>query len=225
LFTIEALLAGLAFLPIMIISLSIHEFAHAWTAWRLGDDTASRAGRLTLNPLSHIDLLGTILLPLAGIPFGWAKPVPVDPARFRREVTMGKGMAITASAGPLSNIVLALVAAVAIGLIARLAPDLLETRTVVRQLLLGGVVSGHWLPGLLQLNVSLALFNLIPLPPLDGSRIVAWLLPYNLRNQWHELERFSPFLLMAVFWFGGRLVSGPILALTDFLLAISRAIA
>jgi Zn-dependent protease len=224
-FTTEALLAGLAFLPIMIISLSIHEFAHAWSAWKLGDDTASLQGRLTLNPLAHIDLLGTILLPLAGIPFGWAKPVPVNPARFRREVTMGKGMAITAAAGPLSNLVLALVAAVAIGLIARLAPDLLETRSAVRQLLLGGVVSGRWLPGLLQLNVSLALFNLIPLPPLDGSRIVAWVLPYDLRNKWHELERFSPYLLLVVFWFGGRLVSGPILALTDLLLGISRAIA
>jgi Zn-dependent protease len=86
-------------------------------------------------------------------------------------------------------------------------------------------VSGRWLPGLLQLNVSLALFNLIPLPPLDGSRIVAWLLPYNLRNRWHDLERFSPYLLLLVFWFGGRLVSGPILSLTDFLLGISRAIA
>jgi Zn-dependent protease len=225
LFTIEALMAGLAFLPIMIISLSIHEYAHAWAAWKLGDDTASREGRLTLNPMAHIDLLGTILLPLAGIPFGWAKPVPVNPARFRREVTMGRGMAITAAAGPLSNIVLALGAAVAIGLVARLAPDLLETRTAVRQLLLGGVVSGRWLPGLLQLNVSLALFNLIPLPPLDGSRIVAWLLPYGLRNRWHDLERFSPYLLLAVFWFGGRLVSGPILALTEVLLGISRAIA
>lgn len=224
-FTIDALLAGLAFLPIMIISLSIHEFAHAWSAWKLGDDTASREGRLTLNPLAHIDLLGTILLPLAGIPFGWAKPVPVNPARFRQDVTMGKGMAITAAAGPLSNIILALLAAVAIGLVARLAPDLLETKTAVRQLLLGGVVSGRWLPGLLQLNVSLALFNLIPLPPLDGSRIVAWLLPYDLRNRWHDLERFSPYLLLAVFWFGGRLVSGPILALTDLLLGISRAIA
>ncbi len=224
-FTTDALLAGLAFLPIMIISLSIHEFAHAWSAWKLGDDTASREGRLTLNPLAHIDLLGTILLPLAGIPFGWAKPVPVNPARFRREVTMGRGMAITAAAGPLSNVILALVAAVAVGLVARLAPDLLETNTAVRQLLLGGMVSNRWLPGLLQLNVSLALFNLIPLPPLDGSRIVAWVLPYNLRNKWHDLERFSPYLLMAVFWFGGRLVSGPILALTELLLGISRAIA
>jgi Zn-dependent protease len=223
--TSQALLAGLALLPVLIISLSIHEYAHAWSAWKLGDDTASRAGRLTLNPLSHIDLLGTIILPLAGIPFGWAKPVPVDPSRFRRDVSMGKGMAITASAGPLSNLALACLAAVAIGLMARFAPGLLEPGAPVRQLLLGGVVSGRWLPGLMQLNVALALFNLIPVPPLDGSRVVAWLLPYRLQQQWHAMERFSPFLLLAVFWFGGRLVSGPIMALTDLLLGISRAIA
>ena len=83
-------------LPISILSLSFHEFAHAWSAWKLGDDTAAREGRLTLNPLAHADPLGTFLLPLIA-PFGWAKPVPVNPARFRRDVSMGKGMAITAA--------------------------------------------------------------------------------------------------------------------------------
>ena len=97
----------LMWLPISILSLSFHEFAHAWSAWKLGDDTASREGRLTLNPVSHIDLLGTIILPLLGVPFGWAKPVPVNPARFRRDVNMSTGMAITATAGPLSNVLLA----------------------------------------------------------------------------------------------------------------------
>jgi Zn-dependent protease len=225
LFTYEALVAGLALLPLIIISLSIHEFAHAWSAWKLGDDTASREGRMTLNPLSHIDLIGTILLPLAGIPFGWAKPVPVNPARFRRDVNMARGMAITALAGPLSNVVLACLAAVGLGLVARFAPDLVEERTALRQLFLGGVVGNRWLPGLIQLNVGLAIFNLIPLPPLDGSRVVAWLMPYRLQQQWHALERFSPILLLAVFWFGGRLVSGPIFFVTDILLGISRAIA
>jgi Zn-dependent protease len=201
-------------LPFFILSLSIHEFAHAWTAFRLGDDTASREGRLTLNPLSHIDLLGTILLPLLGVPFGWAKPVPINPTRFRRDVTMARGMAVTAGAGPLANVVLALLAAVALGLGLRLAPDLLEHDGPLFFVLFG----------MLQLNVGLALFNLIPIPPLDGSRIVAWLLPYNLREQWHQLERFAPILLMAIFWFGGRLVAGPIYAVTDLLLSLARAI-
>lgn len=205
----------LLWLPISILSLSFHEFAHAWSAWRLGDDTAAREGRLTLNPLAHIDLLGTILLPLLGVPFGWAKPVPVNPARFRRDVTMGKGMAITASAGPLSNVLLATVAAVLLGLGLRFAPDLVDRDSAGRFFLLA----------MLQMNVGLALFNLLPVPPLDGSRIVAWLLPYRLQQQWHQLEAFAPFLLIGVFWLGGRLVAGPIYFVTDLLLGLARTLA
>jgi Zn-dependent protease len=202
-------------LPLSILSLTVHEFAHAWTAWKLGDDTASRQGRLTLNPLSHIDLLGTILLPLMGVPFGWAKPVPVDPTRFRRDVSMGKGMAITASAGPLSNVLLALLASVALGLCFRFSPELVES----------GQPGRFFLVNLVLLNVGLALFNLIPIPPLDGSRIVAWLLPYRLRTAWHELERFAPLLLILIFWFGGRVVSGPIQAVASLLFELTRALA
>ncbi len=189
---------ALLLIPLML-SLSVHEWAHAWSANRLGDDTAARLGRLTLNPLAHADLFGTILLPLLNVPFGWAKPVPVNPARFRRDVSMGKGMAITASAGPISNAVLAVAATVAYGLLLRLAPDSVEADSAVRRLLLMTI----------SLNVNLALFNLIPLPPLDGSRIVAWLMPSRLRDQWHAVEQYAPFLLLAVFFFGGRLMAGP----------------
>ncbi|MCM2332425.1 MAG: site-2 protease family protein [Anaeromyxobacteraceae bacterium] len=206
----------LMWLPISILSLSFHEFAHAWSAWRLGDDTASSEGRLTLNPLSHIDLLGTILLPLfSPIPFGWAKPVPVDPARFRRDVNMSTGMAITAAAGPLSNVLLAVVAAVLLGLGVRFAPDQVALDSPAR----------FFLVAMVQMNVGLAIFNLIPLPPLDGSRVVAWLLPYRLQQQWHQLESFAPFLLVAVFMFGGRLVRGPINDVIDLLLGLARALA
>jgi Zn-dependent protease len=204
----------LMWLPISILSLSFHEFAHAWSAWKLGDDTASREGRLTLNPIAHIDLLGTILLPLLGVPFGWAKPVPVNPARFRRDVSMSRGMAITASAGPLSNVLLAGVAAVLLGLGLRLAPELVARDSAARFFLLAMV----------RMNVGLALFNMLPLPPLDGSRIVAWLLPYRLQHQWHQLEQYAPFLLIAVFMFGGRLVSGPIDAVESLLLSVASAI-
>jgi len=202
-------------LPISILSLSFHEFAHAWSAWKLGDDTAAREGRLTLNPIAHIDLLGTIVLPLLGVPFGWAKPVPVNPARFRRDVNMSKGMAITASAGPLSNVLLAVVAAVLLGLGLRFAPDLVDRDSAGRFFLLA----------MLRMNVGLALFNMLPVPPLDGSRIVAWLLPYRLQQQWHQLEQFAPFLLIGIFWFGGRLVSGPIYYVTDLLLDLARTVA
>ncbi len=189
---------ALLLIPLML-SLSVHEWAHAFSAYRLGDDTAARMGRLTLNPLAHADLFGTILLPLLNVPFGWAKPVPVNPARFRRDVSMGKGMAITASAGPVSNALLAVGATVAFGLLLRIAPDSVEGDSALRRLL---VVT-------ITLNVNLALFNLIPIPPLDGSRIVAWLMPYRLRDQWHAVEQYAPFLLLAVFFFGGRLIAGP----------------
>ena len=206
----------LMWLPISILSLSFHEYAHAWSAWKLGDDTASRQGRLTLNPLAHIDLLGTIILPLfSPVPFGWAKPVPVDPARFRRDVTMGRGMALTASAGPLANVLLAVVAALLLGLGLRFAPELVG----------GDSPGGFFLSAMLRMNVGLAIFNMLPVPPLDGSRIVAWLLPYRLQQQWHQLEQLAPFLLIAVFMFGGRIVAGPIYFVTDLLRALALTVA
>ena len=100
----------MTFLIPLILSLSVHEWAHAWAAWRLGDDTARLLGRMTLNPIAHVDPLGTLLLPMLGVPFGWAKPVPVNPLRFRN-VSMPIGMMLTAAAGPISNVVLALGAA------------------------------------------------------------------------------------------------------------------
>ena len=141
---------------VLVLSLSIHEWAHAAAASRLGDDTARLAGRLTLNPLSHLDPLGSIALPLLGVPFGWARPVPVEPRRFRSAVPMRRGLALTALAGPVSNLALAGAAA---GL----------------RLLVGAhltAAAGMFLDLTVQLNLALAVFNLLPIPPLDGSRIV-----------------------------------------------------
>src|SRR5262249_30519600 len=106
------------FVP-LLLSLTVHEWAHAWSAWRLGDDTAAMQGRLTLNPPAHMDPIGTLILPLAGVPFGWAKPVPVNPLRFRRGISMRGGMMITAAAGPVSNLLIALGCAVALGIALR----------------------------------------------------------------------------------------------------------
>ncbi len=193
------------FVP-LILSLAVHEFAHAWSAYRLGDDTAARSGRLTLNPFAHADLVGTIILPLLGIPFGWAKPVPVNPARFRKDVRMGTGMALTAAAGPVSNLVLAVLATSGYALLARFAPDVVVRGNGVRQLLQTAII----------LNVNLALFNLIPIPPLDGSRIVDGFMPYKMRPQWERIMAFSPFLLIAVFVFAGRIIAGP----SDFVVGL-----
>ncbi len=185
------------FVP-LVLSLSVHEWAHAWSAYKLGDDTAARMGRLTLNPLAHIDPIGTVILPLLGIPFGWAKPVPVNPARFRPEVRMGTGMAITASAGPISNIVLAVLCTVLLGLVRRLAPEAAWNPA-----------AEHLLALTITINVGLALFNLIPVPPLDGSRIVDGIMPFRLRPQWEAFTRVAPVLLIGIFFFGGRLIAGP----------------
>jgi Zn-dependent protease len=189
---------GMLLIP-LILSLTVHEFAHAWSAWRLGDDTAMQLGRLTLNPVAHIDPIGTLLLPLLGIPFGWAKPVPVNPARFRRDISMSTGMMVTAAAGPLSNLLLALVGAVTYGLTLRWAPQVLDNNPGLQRLLLI----------LMVMNIGLALFNLLPVPPLDGSRVVEGLLPYRLREAWQRFLALGPFLLLAVVFFGGRLISGP----------------
>jgi len=209
------LLRGVMNLVPLLLSLTVHEFAHAWSAYRLGDDTARRLGRLSLNPLVHADLIGTILLPFlmalipGGILFGWAKPVPVDPSRFRRGIRMSTGMMLTAAAGPLANVVLAVVLTMTLALLARFAPGVLDGDSGLRVLLVGGTIGGGSFEGLIALNVVLAIFNLIPVPPLDGSRIVHGLLPYRMRPAWDGLTRFTPLLLVGVFVYGGRLVNGP----------------
>jgi Zn-dependent protease len=209
---VDAIVARVPFVLLLVLSLTVHEYAHAWSAWKLGDDTASRAGRLTLNPLAHLDPIGTVLLPLLGIPFGWARPVPIDPSRFGKKISMGAGMAITASAGPGANIVLAVLAAVGIGLTSRFAPDAPEAWEAM-----------IW--GLLKVNVALAVFNLIPVPPLDGSRVVAWFIPTRMRHFWLEVERFAPFLLIFVFFFAGQVVSGPVNFLGGLLIRLAQLVA
>jgi Zn-dependent protease len=172
---------------LLVLSLSVHEWAHARAAWALGDDTAARQGRLTLNPLAHLDPIGS-LLPLLGVPFGWAKPVPVNPSRFVRRVTLRGGMMITAAAGPASNFALALICYALLAAGFRVAPQVLFEAESLRLLLTQGIL----------INVMLGVFNLLPLPPLDGSRIVDGVMPYRWREPWERFERYGPLGLLAV---------------------------
>jgi Zn-dependent protease len=186
----------------LILSLTVHEWAHAISAYKLGDDTAEREGRLTLNPIPHIDPIGTLLLPLfSPIPFGWAKPVPVVPTRFRRDVTMRTGMMITAAAGPVSNIILAFVCMLMYGIALRFFPHVFVEHEALQALLTYSV----------GLNISLAVFNALPIPPLDGSRIVDGVMPYRYRDGWERFARFAPLLLLGMIVFPGSLsfMSGP----------------
>jgi Zn-dependent protease len=168
----------------LVLSLTVHEWAHAYSAYRLGDDTALRMGRLTLNPLPHIDPIGTLLLPLLGVPFGWARPVPVNPTRFHPRMKMRTGMMITAAAGPFSNLVLAVFCIVLAGVLRRFELH----HAAVEWLLLVGF----------QLNIALAVFNMLPIPPLDGSRVAEGLLPARLQPAWDRFARFGPLVLLAV---------------------------
>jgi Zn-dependent protease len=176
------------FIPVFILSLSIHEYAHAWTAQKLGDPTAKYLGRLTIDPMAHISVLGTIIFPAIGLLtggflFGWANPVPIDPRHFKKP---RRGMAMVAAAGPAINIIIAIGIAALFGISTRFVP--LEKFTAdsgVWQALLRMTVLG------MQLNLFLAFFNLIPLPPLDGSRILAGLVPPKLANELDAFERSS----------------------------------
>lgn len=188
------------------LSLSVHEWGHAWAAWRLGDDTAALAGRLTLNPFAHIDLVGTVLLPLLGVPFGWARPVPVQPQNFHPGVSMRTGMMLTAIAGPLTNVCLAAMSLVGLVTLLRFQPVPSEALLGICRLLMS----------LIFLNVILATFNLLPIPPLDGSRVADALMPTPLRPLWEGLCRLGPMMLMAVIFLpslmGVSLMQGPLLA-------------
>lgn len=162
--------------PVILFSLTVHEFFHAWTAFRFGDDTAARAGRLTLNPLAHLDLFGTLVMVMSGFRFGWAKPVPVNPLKLRNPRVADIWVS---AAGPLSNIGMALVAA----MLFRIMGDQ------------PGPLSSFLQAGV-HINIILAFFNLIPLFPLDGSHILRNMLPHDLGVAFDRFSQFAPFVLM-----------------------------
>ncbi len=171
----------------LVFSIIIHEVAHGYVAYRLGDPTARNANRLTLNPLAHIDLMGSIILPLfliivkSPVLLGWAKPVPFNPGYFR---DVKKGVMLVGLAGPVSNLILAAIAAI----ILRIFPF--------------GEIAWLFLVHVCLINVILAVFNLIPIPPLDGSRVVIGFLPSHMVSGYLSLERYGFLIIFGLLYLG-----------------------
>ena len=176
-------------IPVILFALSVHEYSHGLAAYKLGDPTAYYAGRLTLNPISHLDPIGTLMLFL--VHFGWAKPVPVNPYRLKNPK---KDMLWISAAGPLSNMVLAL----ASGILLRILMASGETpgQTSFLGLLMDVVFMS------LQINLALAIFNILPIAPLDGSKILSGLLPDRFGKMFYYMERYGPFILLGLIIFG-----------------------
>ena len=194
------LIAILFTLPAVIIAIAFHEYAHAWMADRLGDETPRMQGRLTLNPLKHLDPVGFILLLFAG--FGWGKPVQINSRNFNRNVSMSKGEALVSLAGPVMNFILAIIFAIILGVVYMFAPSSFLTTTI------GGVVY-ILLQECVLINIGLGVFNLLPLPPLDGSKIFINLFPYNARR-WimeHEQIFYYAFLIIWITGLAGLIIS------------------
>jgi Zn-dependent protease len=201
--TVDILFQLIAFL----FAISVHESAHAWTANRCGDPTARMLGRVTLNPIKHIDPIGTIVLPvicyLTHFPMiGWAKPTPVDPHNFKNHVLDD---ILTSMAGPLSNFIVATIATILLAAIAIISPS---GRMIVQGALQGYAFGNSFLVpaslllfAFLQINVLLAVFNLIPVPPLDGSHVLRHFLSDEVRRVYDAVGVFG---LMALVFFGGN---------------------
>ena len=189
----DSMLVLLLTLPAILIAITFHEFAHAFVADKLGDNTPRSQGRLTINPLSHIDPVGFALLIVAG--FGWGKPVQINPRNFKRNITMTKAEALVSAAGPIMNFIIAIITTIILAVILKYS-------------LFANIASKvYWLiivflMELVLINVGLGLFNLIPLPPLDGSKILNHFLSYNIRA-WFEQNQTILYIIFIVIWITG----------------------
>ena len=190
------------FLPVLLFSVVFHEFAHGWMARREGDDTAFMLGRLTLNPLPHIDLFGSIILPLvlvltrAGIVLGWAKPVPVNPRKYRN---YRKSDILVSLAGIAVNLLLAVCSTLLMIIfvhLGRMIPPLAPSFSILTNMAQFGVL----------INLVLAFFNLIPIPPLDGSHVLYHLLPPRLGMAYRQISRYGMIVLMVALLFAGPVI-------------------
>ena len=212
-----ALFSLLASIPGVLIAITFHEYAHGLAAYKLGDNTAKDEGRLSLNPLAHLDPIGTLMLVFAG--FGWGKPVHVDPRNYTRKISMEKGEAIVSLAGPLMNIILAFIFTLIYCAIYKFAGAgfLHSTMGSVLMLMIFYTIS---------INVGLGVFNLIPLPPLDGSKIIMLFLPYKAKEWFVNNEQIF-YLVFVVLWItglAGIIISPAISWITNGFLSIGKII-
>ena len=187
-FTKEGLIAFLYTLPALLISLSIHEYAHAWMAYKQGDITQKIRRRLSLDPIKHIDPMGFLCIALFGV--GWGKPVMIDDRNFKNRA---KGTMLTALAGPVSNLLLALLFTIILKLLI-----MTGVLTTVATTTIGGIFLTMFLYTI-QFNIIFGIFNLIPLPPLDGSKVLEYFLPQKLKGIMYTLERYSFIIILVIF--------------------------
>jgi Zn-dependent protease len=181
---------AILFIIALVLSISVHEFGHAWAATKLGDGLPRQQGRLTLSPIAHTDPIGTLLFPLIGIMsggflFGWGRPVQTNPYNYSRRYSQATGSMLVAVAGPAMNLLLAIL--VSVLLIIGFKTQLLElhlAETIIRNLV--------------ALNISLMFFNLLPIPPLDGGAVLAWVLPRSLQHVVDFLQRFGFIILLGL---------------------------
>jgi Zn-dependent protease len=173
----------------LLIAFTFHEFSHAWTATHFGDDTPRQYGRLTLNPLSHLDMLGSLMLLLTG--FGWAKPVPINPSRLRQHSRAA--LMLVALSGPAANLALAILAAIPLrfGWVVSTLPIIDFFPTPYQFLIY-----------FLFTNLGLMLFNLIPVPPLDGDEVLSFFLPPEMQRSWDKVRPYGPYILLILLFLG-----------------------
>ena len=209
-----ALIAFVISIPGILIAITFHEFAHAFAADKLGDDTPRRQGRLSLNPFTHLDLFGTIMLVFAG--FGWGKPVEINPRNFNRDISLNKAEAIVAAAGPIMNFIVAILFEIVLCTMIKFVPDLyvvggdILATSEIWKLVAQTIIS------VISINIGLGVFNLIPLPPLDGSKILSGFLPYNARN-WLDSHSQIFELVFIALWIVGilSLIISPLISIIN----------
>lgn len=203
--------------PGVLIAITFHEFAHGYAAYKLGDDTAKNQGRLSLNPLDHLDPIGTLMLLVAG--FGWGKPVEVNPRNYTRKMSMEKGEAIVSAAGPLMNFLVALIFTLIYCAIYKFANMSFMTSTV------GGIIL-LLISSTISINIGLGVFNLIPLPPLDGSKIIMPFLPYKAKQFFINNEQifYIVFVLLWITGLAGTIITPAISGMSKGILNLGRLI-